>query len=52
MGRVSKELQVKQWRPIFRVPIVAKWVINPTSIHEDVGLIPDLVQWVKYLMWP
>ena len=22
-------------------------VINPASIHEDVGLIPDLAQWVK-----
>ena len=20
---------------------------NPTSIHEDVGLIPDLAQWVR-----
>ena len=24
------------------VPTVAQWVKNPTSIHEDVGLIPDL----------
>ena len=22
-------------------------VINPTSIHDDVGLIPGLVQWVE-----
>ena len=27
--------------------IVAQWVKNPTSIHEDVGLIPDLSQWIK-----
>ena len=29
------------------VPVVAQWVKNPTSIYEDVGLIPGLVQWVK-----
>ena len=23
-----------------RVPIVAQWVMNPNSIHEDVGSIP------------
>ena len=31
------------------VPIVAKWLANPTSIHEDTGLIPGLPQWVKDL---
>ena len=29
------------------VPIVAQRVKNPTSIHEDEGLIPGLAQWVK-----
>ena len=29
------------------VPVVAEQVKNPTSIHEDVGSIPGLVQWVK-----
>ena len=29
--------------------MVAKWVKNPTSIHEDASLIPGLVQWVKDL---
>ena len=29
------------------VPIVAQQVKNPTSIHEEVGSIPGLAQWVK-----
>ena len=34
------------------VPIVAQGVKNPTSIHEDVGLIPTLAQWVKDPLLP
>ena len=30
-----------------RVPIVAQWLMNPTSNHEVAGLIPSLGQWVK-----
>ena len=26
---------------------MAQWVKNLTSIHKDVGLIPDLAQWIK-----
>ena len=28
---------------------VAQWVMNPMSIHEDVGLIPGHAQWAKIL---
>ena len=34
------------------VSIVAQWFTNPTSIHEDAGLIPGLVQCVKDPVWP
>ena len=30
-----------------RVPIVTQQVKNLTGIHEDVGSIPGLTQWVK-----
>ena len=30
-----------------RVPFVAPWDKNLTSIHEDVDSIPGLAQWVK-----
>ena len=29
------------------LPIVAQGVKNPTSIHEDQGVIPGPTQWVK-----
>ena len=31
------------------VPVVARWLTNPTRNHEVAGSIPGLVPWVKDL---
>ena len=28
---------------------MAQWLTNPNSIHDEVGLVPGLAQWVKDL---
>ena len=31
---------------------MTQWLTNPTSIHEDTGLIRGLTQWFKDLVLP
>ena len=32
---------------VFRVPIMAQWLMNQTRNHEVSGSVPGLAQWVK-----
>ena len=47
----KKKKKTKKSDPL-GILMVAQWVKNPTSVREDVGLIPGLAQWVKDLALP
>ena len=32
---------------LWKFPLLTQQVTNPTSIHEDVGLIPGFAQWIN-----
>ena len=45
-------LKREQLKNFYRSSLVAQQVKNPTSIHEHVGSIPGLTQWVNDLALP
>ena len=46
---LSRVIYLHMHSRILGVPVLAQQLMNPTSIHEDMGRIPGLTQWVNDL---
>ena len=46
-GRRGGSWEERRGEKVLEFPSLAQPLTNPTSIHEDAGLIPGLAQWVK-----
>ena len=51
VATMENSIEVPQKKLKMGVPVMTQRLTNPSSIHEDAGLIPGLTQWVKDTAW-